>query len=318
MAAVKKAIPVDIKRKVLYPLVPLIDRSSEYRERLLQSGFQAFLPYERYKESFCEAQDIQAHLLYMREKAKESLGRVGIFSPLLTGEGLGYRSPVLEELRRQRDARIGCNFREARQRQIPAFELEIDPCERRYVQIPLLDQPYRAQEEERQLQERRLLAIEAQRHASGLALSYAMDKPDKLAFFYEVMTRELAPNGLEYTKRFSTKYPVFSKELGNGWYLCWGLEDTDVFWIFGNEGSLDLIVYVCHKAFGKTRPGLSKDDYFLRIRYEQFVPSFPGVYRSFTNLDELELIVKAHVRLYGMVNEHIEAAIADSGLLDTI
>ena len=66
MAAVKKTIPVDIKRKVLYPLVPLLDRSSEYRERLLQSGFQAFLPYERYKESFCEAQDIQAHLLYMR------------------------------------------------------------------------------------------------------------------------------------------------------------------------------------------------------------------------------------------------------------
>jgi len=318
MAAVKKTIPVDIKRKVLYPLVPLLDRSSEYRERLLQSGFQAFLPYERYKESFCEAQDIQAHLLYMRENAKESLGQIGICPPLLTGEGLGYRSPVLEELRRQRDARIGCSYREAGQRQIPAFELEIDPCERRYLQMPLLDPSYRAREEEKQLEKRRLLTIEAQRHASGLALSYAMDKPDKLAFFYEVMTRELAPHGLEYTKRFSTKYPVFSKELGNGWYLCWGLEDTDVFWVFGNEGSLDLMVYVCHKTFGKTRLGLSKDDYFLRIRYEQIVPSFPGAYRSFTNLDELELIVKAHVCLYGMVNEHIEAAIADSGLLDTL
>lgn len=43
MAAVKKAIPVDIKRKVLYPLVPLIDRSSEYRERLLQKWVSGIL-----------------------------------------------------------------------------------------------------------------------------------------------------------------------------------------------------------------------------------------------------------------------------------
>lgn len=52
MESQKGVIPIDMKRRILFPLVSLVDAGDQYEAGLKQAGFSAFMPYKAFFKIF--------------------------------------------------------------------------------------------------------------------------------------------------------------------------------------------------------------------------------------------------------------------------
>jgi hypothetical protein len=122
------------------------------------------------------------------------------------------------------------------------------------------------------------------------------------------MERDAAPIGFHIDERRSRPgAPVFSKEMDSNWDLCWTVDGRS-FCSSATEGRFDPNFGLVNKQF---RDALSRaaSGQFLRIQYSNVVPGFANGYWIFSNLDELETIVKAHVYLYTLMSSVVETGI---------
>jgi hypothetical protein len=281
-----------------------------YLERLKAAGFEAFVPRKTYIESFAEGpEEVAIHRQCLVEMFKERLGQptpIPIFDSDLQNL---YFSPLLQSLRQQRDRENECTERELSTRfgaGESVWRREIDPCLRRLKQ-DLVSQ--RSAHEARlgviADAERRALAGEAERFAT--ANRGGFDGEARYSLFVEVMQSRCQPFGFEYDKaRSRAAYPVFTKPIVDDWHLCWTIEEGRAFLFSPVEGHFRPCLHLRGRQLSGRLDRVVEAGQFLRIRFAPLEVGFSNAYHVFSNADELEQVVKAHLELYASMASIIE------------
>src|SRR5436190_21142966 len=86
-------------------LFPICDRRESLSRQLQEDGFSAFLPREKFAESFCSSDEARViHQRTVSEEAKESLSNMATYLPGPPGQMKHrYSSDFVAELKRRRD-----------------------------------------------------------------------------------------------------------------------------------------------------------------------------------------------------------------------
>jgi hypothetical protein len=295
--------------------VPIGGEVFDCMRQLAHAGFKAFLPRQKYIESFSEdPKAIETHRRCVVETAKERLGQpwpIRIYDEDLKHL---YFSPFLQQLREERDRTNGVPIHELSNRYgygESAWRREVDPCLRRLIQLEAWDKEiYEERRAAMYEQERQALKEEAARHSTGLGkCDHTFDSAGRYRFFRAVMERDAAPLGFHYDNKKSRRdYPIFSKSVTDDWHLCWAIEERRSFFHSPFEGNfsphLELRSRQLVGTLSKSEPGE-----YLHIRYAGSVLS--NGYWTFFNLDELETAIKAHLYLYSLIAPAIEGGITE-------
>lgn len=239
--------------------------------------------------------------------------------PTLTGEGSGYHSDYIAGLRAKRDARLGKGFWEAsKDETIRFWELEVSPCARRREEMSCSgDSLFKERDASWRDTEKEIIRHEVMSHALELSKSYEVSREGRYQLYRAAMERELNSSHFKYDKsRSRPSWPVFSKELSRDWLLSWSLADADTFSMFADQGRLDLRLHIRNRSFRRAVLASDQEDRFLKIPYPYLVEGFCSAYTKFQGMEDLELCIKAYAELYKMVENNIDQAIQQSGLLD--
>lgn len=278
---------------------------------LRELGFEAFVPFNEFYESFAENQEeLELHRKCVIEAAKNRLGRPW---PLRAGT-TRYVSPFIEKLCEQRDRENGVPVEQLSVR-FPGKEslwrYEVEPVGRRRVQTEVnTPELYGARWDNVQAVGKYQLEQEAAQHSTELSKRFSMfDKRGRYDFVTAVMERDATSYGFFRDKSKSTPdNPVYSKELNFGWDLCLVIEDPKLFYWGPLEGCFDTRLVLCNRRLVR-KLSKAKPDQYLYIRISNVVPGFAGGYRNFGNLSELETSIKAHLSLFGLMESRIERAV---------
>ena len=303
-------------------LFVICDEAFSYGERLKKAGFLACDPRVKFMESFC---DDQCELALYRQCVIEWGKEILALNMNVKKSGgndkrrIRFRSPFLQELRKKRDRDNG----------VPENELEsiypnsevtwrsqVDPAERnRWRSRALNAEAYEKRWSEMLLAQRQQLKQESL-FSSGLADACPYTYDGRYEFYITLMDKEVIKYGFSFDKAKSKrKYPIYSKSIIGDWELCWAIEERQPFCMDFYEGCLlpylevrhrtDRVVYADHKASD-----------VMRIGYSAIIPGFFTGYRKFSDFRQMEIIIKAHLYLYGMmehtiVNSLLQALKAD-------
>jgi hypothetical protein len=159
-------------------------------------------------------------------------------------------------------------------------------------------------------EEQHILIRETARFASGRGRGRGFDKASRYAMFVEVMESESRSLGFSRdTKKSRSGYSVFSKPVSEGWDLCWTIEDMNTFHRNVFEGQFEPYLHLrARNVRGKLNRAQMGE--FLVIRYRYLILGFGNAYWKFSDLNQLETIIKAHLRLYALLAPGIESGIA--------
>jgi hypothetical protein len=292
--------------------LPIGEALFDYMDALRGAGFSAFAPLQEFTQSYCGFQsEIETHKRYLIESAKYLLGHPFPFPISDVEEQQLYRSPLLEELSRERDEGNGVPLSQLTDRYPDEiWRLEVDPCQRRSARASVEDSlAYQARWRSAQEEQRRMFRTDIARHASSVEEVGLSDKQRRYAFFSNIMNQNALPLGFELdSKRSRTTYPVFSKQVGANWDLCWTIEEPKAFYLNANEGRFTPYLQVrSRNLVGRIDSGETGE--FLLIRHSRIVPGFFGAYGKFSDLGGLETMIKAHLFLYGLMAPTIERAL---------
>jgi hypothetical protein len=97
-------IPSETRQRLLNSFVPIGERLFEHTDRLFNAGFKAFMPLYEDSIAGCDQDKIELHQQFLVEAAKEEIGNGDLLGVVLWGAGTGYKSELLTQLRRARDA----------------------------------------------------------------------------------------------------------------------------------------------------------------------------------------------------------------------
>lgn len=285
-------------------------------QRLTEAGFAAFAPRDAFIASFCnndEEREIHQH--YTTQVAKMRLSRQ---QPTQWWDHrTHYRSQLIEDLKRRRDAANGCDGNEVRTR-FPGepWRRELDPCHANMMAARSKDgATYGPRWKSVLDDEARLLASESSRHATGLSRDFAFDADGRHAFLQRALERDTHPLGFALDRTKSTLgFSVFSKSILPDLDLCWTLEDVEGLVSGYAEGryrpSLELRR---SKVRGRLNKAAKIDPVnLLVIDFVAAIPNLGAAYWLFRNLDQLETSVRAHLCLYGFLAPLIEDAARDA------
>jgi hypothetical protein len=300
-------------------LVAIGDAIWSFSEQLRADGYCAFDARNDFVESFGASNEIEVHRLCAVEQAKLRLGQPWPmkFSP--DERKLLYSSTPLNELYAKRDAENGCTASELASKYPgvdSVWRREVDPCRRNMVRFEVSDRDqYQLRFTKFVERQRLMMEAEIQSHLSVVTGQHAFEMEDRFAKFQEVMNRISVPLGFRYDKQKSRdEFPVFSKQLNDGWDLCWALQHTDMFALTPTHGcfepSLDLRGA---NMAGDSDKARSRE--FLIFRYQNIVPGFASAYSKFRNLAELEWAITAHLALYNLMSPILEASVATTSLV---
>jgi hypothetical protein len=138
----------------------------------------------------------------------------------------------------------------------------------------------------------RLLQSEVARHATRLADHYI----GRRAFYVAAMTQYSSRYGFVHDHvKSSEAFPIFSKSVSEDWDLCWALEDERGFWQ-SRQGLLVPSLELRHRQL-RGRIENRQSGEFLWFRYKLIILSFGTAYWKFSDLNQLETIIKTTVLL---------------------
>jgi hypothetical protein len=121
------ALPLIVRREILASLVDMGSRYYSNGDQLLQAGFTSFQPVLTADFASCAEGEDEFHRWYLIECAKEWIGTDASAGVVLFGNGDGYKSPLLERLRRERDvAGYGKEFYQSTPSQ--SWRCWLSPC----------------------------------------------------------------------------------------------------------------------------------------------------------------------------------------------
>jgi hypothetical protein len=296
-------------------LIPIGEALFDHVDSLENASYSAFLPHYTFEQSFCAGgDDFEIHKRCLIEQAKLTLGRPWPLSLRIRREDKQYlfTSPFIEELCKKRDIANGVPVGQlALSYPGEIWRTEIDPCRYRMQQARMkkrgdFEEQWRivCEERKRRLDEEVTIhSAKFEHYESGLQARHML--------FKEVMETNLTTLGFEYDEVKSWTFSnVFTKRVSEDFDLCFVIEDMGQFWFNQMEGNFNLNLEVRNRqligSIEDAEPGT-----YLIIRFQQIIPGFIGAYRKFFNLHQLEVIIKAHVFLYGLVRRVIEDALLE-------
>lgn len=284
-------------------LLALGTLTHEWADDLGQGDFCAFVPYQKFMESFAtNATERDIHREYLKERARAMIS-------IAPGR---YTSALVEQLRAAAD--------KSHLRQDPATEwiprLHIDPCEQNAFLMKVRDPLHYEKREQAMLEQRaNRLEIEKLRHSTAIASKLPggmIVKPMRFAFAARILEKELAHAGFRRVRANPESGGVIaSKSISTEWDLDWSIADPDLFYFGPGAGSLTMSL----KLRGSNASKTGRDDApgtAFSIAYPALVYGFSTAYMAFQDLASLETIVKAHVQLYRTIAPGLEKAVADA------
>ena len=127
-----------------------------------------------------------------------------------------------------------------------------------------------------------------------------------MRFYLEVLTRDAGVLGFSYdTKKSEDSFPVFSRPVCAGWDLCVTLKNPQVLGMTRRNGVIGLRLDL-RQCTLEGEPSAPVPGQTLIVLYSSMIPGFTHAYQSFASLDELELSVRAHLCLLGMMLAPLE------------
>jgi hypothetical protein len=296
--------------------LPLGDRVEEFGNSLMKSGFSAFLPFERFILSHAVSpEEIDLHNRLVVENAKMFLATPW---PLVLVQGrqvTSFRSELIEHLNAKRDAENGVPVHELELRYSIAetwWRSQIDPCYRNMARFQAANKDiYDARWAEVVDEMKSDVAREADHFATSLSAARPFDMEGRYNLFTAVMERDAKKFGFERDKNKSRKrFPVLSNHITDIWDLCWAVEEEKMFLWNLTEGRFTPYLEVRRRDLrGNLTKGQAGE--YLHIRYSAVVPGFFNAYRTFHSPQELEVLIKAHLFLYGMMAPVFERAMKE-------
>ncbi len=296
--------------------VPIGDEIFNYMAQLRQAGFSAFDLRKDFTDSFCAPEEVDIHRRHQMEWAKFILGRPWPMRFTEEERAQLYYSPFLRHLRdvvllQENNGvpfeNLGAHFPGGE----AAWRAQTDPCERRAVCAEVEDkEAYDSRFNAVLAMQRHQLDREVVRHATGLSKDYAMEKLRRYAFYAAVMVRDAAPLGFIHDKRRSRPdNPIFTKAVTPEWELCLTIENRGMFyWAMHHAGYFSSQLELRARALGGS---LSKAESGECLFIPYANPCLDVAYWEFFDLDDLELFIKAHLFLYGLMAPIIETGIRD-------
>jgi hypothetical protein len=120
------------------------------------------------------------------------------------------------------------------------------------------------------------------------------------------MEGDAASLGFRLDKRKARpNLPIVSKQITEHWDLCWKLEKPKKVkfgWHFHP------LLELRHRDLAGTIDGKEAGE-FLILRYQHVIRGFGNAYGTFTDLNELETLVKAHLCIYRLMAPILESGI---------
>jgi hypothetical protein len=90
--------------------------------------------------------------------------------------------------------------------------------------------------------------------------------------------------------------------------LSWTVEDPKFFFLTPFQGHLALFLTLRRRTLrGSIAKGKAGE--YLQFRFNIVVPGFYNAYRTFHGLDELEILIRAHLCLYQLMAPILENAV---------
>jgi hypothetical protein len=313
--------------------VPIGEDVFTYVEQLQAAGFSAFAPIMRFEASYCQSEEERlAHRRYVIERAKQRLGRPNAFPASAQERSAYYSSAYLRELIAKRDQDNGVPEQQLAVR-FPGeiWRRELEACGRRRVMASMLDgENFEAQGRALKDEIHEIIAREVGVHtlvegtgglreledndpASVVSRLVELEEEstgelqefERFRFFGKIMDREASRLGFEYdATKSQVNYPVFAKAIAEDWDLCWTIEDRKPFMVPG-RGLLHLALQLRHRRL-KGPIGARSAGRVLSIPYQFIVPGLSTAYLQFASLREMELIIQAHLCLFGLIAPALE------------
>jgi hypothetical protein len=307
-------ISASLADRICRGLLPLAESAKSLSDRLVDMGFEAHLPWQRFFESFAaDEQELLEYRTYRIEQAKEALGRPwprSMFDRFIAY----FQSDVVKSLREQRDRDNGVDEEQLKDR-YPRLEAlwrrELTRCDRRRVQ---LEMQYRKEYE--RLHNRAegtscaALLPEVERWATGVCAANGSSFADPTDSYVAAMELHASRLGFSRDSAKSARVgvPIFSKPVVAEWDLCWAMEQPQVF-----IGSPQQNLFAPDLQLRSRRLNGSSDrvpyDRYLTLRYQLAVPEFNRAYHLFSDFATLETFIRAHLALYELSAPIIEGTI---------
>jgi hypothetical protein len=290
-------------------IVGIGDHVFSYAEALKLSGFSAFEPHLRFVEGFCDTEEAtNLHRACLIEVAKVSLGTpwpMWLRATPAERESI-YSSELFKRLCRERDELNGVPVERIYERYPgEGWRREVDPCKRDMMRVGATDRQTYGERWQAMLDEQgRLLQSEVARHATGLADHYI----GRRAFYVAAMTQYSSPHGFVRDRvKSSEAFPIFSKSVSEDWDLCWTLQEEE--WLL--RGLFVPYLELRHRRL-RGRIENRQSGEFLWFRYKLIIPSFGTAYWKFSDLKQLETIIKAHLCFYKLIAPILEPGIVQA------
>jgi hypothetical protein len=193
---------------------------------------------------------------------------------------------------------------------IDGWRREIDPCRRNMVRFELSSrEEYERAWSRVQIDQQTRLASEAEEHATSLSKAFSFDRVGRFKCFEAAMEYYGREMGFSLSRsRSKQHYPLIAKSLTDEWDICWAIEEPKKFCLGPTEGRFTPHLEIRHRNL-EGSVELAESGEFLLIRYHHLLPGFGAGYWKFSELTELETLVKAHLCLYKCMAPVIEEGI---------
>ena len=289
----------EFRANVCRPIIPMSEGFWERQKILIEAGWDSFVPSFRLKEAFCDKE-----LLALERRASVG-GKYAI------AQGTIFPDPEDPLIKAVGEKRVISTM---------------SPCEGRLKQFMSHDiagylnfiKPYEEQQ-------RHLRIREIERHSIGLYKKYENKPPAaaRLQLYKAVMMERTPELGFTYDKELSTSHTaVFSKAFIAPWRLSMLIETRELTWVNPpgrpplSPGMREWMPMLNFK-FGLVHQSNrgAKDSRALNLLFKcgWFFPvsayPFHHFDKHFENLQELEVIILFHLKMYSIIQDAFEKAL---------
>jgi hypothetical protein len=302
-------IEFETRQRLLGLFTAIGERLFKHSEHMRSAGYSAWVPLFEDSVAGCNVDNLEFHKEFLIEAAKEEIGNGEGGGIVLWGGGRGYKSPLLSELRRERDAAgFGWDYFKGSNRD--TWQCWLSPCWKERWRI-------RAQEPERlaqllairnaRLKEERVKQVERLCQVEWSSSTKHQTK-ERRAVAKRILGEALGEFG--YRPRPDLSIPgwiVHSRPIADQWELRFGIAIS--------SSTLYEHIFACKTSLRKELlvwPTLYDPSEYVEVLLENTALEFGRTYHSFNNSQEFEINLRAILFLYGLEHEFIIRIISEN------
>ena len=319
-----ESLTYDLGMEIIRRIFPACDRHASLSSKLQELGFRAHVPGYSFLETFCLCEaDHELHRRVVADEAKRQLSAAALQLPAPDRQIKElYTSPLLKELKAQRDRENGCSELEIERNYPPKESVvrwEYDPCGRARALVMSAEHGrYQTLWKEMRNEQWRIFDSESKAHSSGMGSGREVSRDDRCEFILDAAQKYGAGLSFSHVKRKSTlRKPALCRKLNDDWEFRWLVFDTGdlVFAPFATRDNplmyakVPIELVLCRSSLKGDVEKYGKQGEYLALKYQWLVRDFETAYSRFFDYDGLELIIKAQFVLLGLIIEDFEGAV---------